>query len=647
MSTPKSLIEEAEKEIRPLGPVALAEFWTEPLGNIKTLGPINQAYAHYSKTLPVDTQIVFYETMSGARMGDNPYAIFNYLQTHEKYHNLLHVWSVNNMNNVPEEYRESENVVFVHRHSRAYTYFLARAGYVIGNANIPEYFVRRSEQKYLNTWHGIPYKALGRDSPTTLFGSWQGTASFLKATHVVTPCEFMTNAVQSAYSMTGTSQALIAETGYPRVDFTVNPASGSQAALRSSLGIADTEQPDAAPKPVVLYAPTWRSDGTEDTVDTEQLMQDLEALAKLDIKLLYRGHHRMDKKIKDRKVGKKLRNVTIPPQHISSNELLTAVDILITDYSSIFFDFLPTGRPIVHYVYDLDQYAPTRGLNLKADELPGTVAKTLPELLDAITAAADALALAPTGSDFAANPLQGNRYAAAQQRFCPHEDGHATKRAVKFFFQDDSGNSPVIRSRDERPTVVYWGGALDDSLEASEFVERVIRASESKDEQTTVVVRNNATIADDLYKSVKALKQDLSTVPYARKNPLLLSAEKSKYTAFNKREGLTLDEVQRLVDSDPVLKTVFSREYRRRLDNAHFDKVVLGPNLSNFELGVASFACRPEALASDVVTPHEFSAQRRFNRVKRVLIPCGSKRRRVAVAAYRRVKAPLKKLAKR
>lgn len=647
MSTPKSLIEEAEEEIRPLGPVALAEFWTEPLGNVKTLGPINRAYAHYSKTLPIDTQIVFYETMSGARMGDNPYAIFNYLQTHEKYQNLLHVWSVNNMNNVPEEYRQSENVVFVHRHSRAYTYFLARAGYVIGNANIPEYFVRRSEQKCLNTWHGIPYKALGRDSPTTLFGSWQGTASFLKATHVVTPCEFMTKAVQSAYSMTGTSQALIAETGYPRVDFTVDPAPEHQSELCNSLGITDVSQPYASRKPVVLYAPTWRSDGTEDTVDTRQLMQDLEALAKLDIKLLYRGHHRMDKRIKDRKVGKKLRNVTIPPHDISSNELLTVVDILITDYSSIFFDFLPTGRPIVHYVYDLDEYAPTRGLNLTTDELPGTVAKSLPELLEAVTDTTKALALTPNGANFATNPVQGARYAAAQRRFCPHEDGHAAERAVKYFFEENSEDSPVIRSRDERPTTVYWGGPLDESPEASKFIREVVRSGESKDVQTTLVVRNNASIEDNLYKSVKDLKQDLSTVACARSGPLLLSSEKSKYASYNKREALTIDGAQQLIDSDPVLKTVFSREYRRRLDDAHFDKLVLGPNLSNFELGIASFACRPEALTNDVVTPLEFAVRRCVNRAKVFLIPRDSKRHRIAVAAKREVKSSLKKLRKR
>ncbi|PWF27400.1 CDP-glycerol glycerophosphotransferase family protein [Ancrocorticia populi] len=644
MTTPKSLIREAESDSRNRGPIAVSDFWTKPVGGtIKT----NQVYAHFCETLTVVPQIVFYETMSGARMGDNPFAIFDYLQTHRKYQNLLHVWSVNDRENVPEEYRNSPNVVFAHRHSRAYAYFLARAGYVIGNANLPEYFVRRSEQRYLNTWHGIPYKALGRDSPKARFGSWQGTASFLKATHVVTPCRFMTDAVLSAYSMAGTSQALIAETGYPRVDMTVNPSNDRVSAICDILGITGSSVSAAPHKPVVLYAPTWRSDGKQDTVDSEQLLDDLSALAQLDINLLYRGHHRMDKMVGDRMVGDELANITIPPHDISSNELLSVVDILITDYSSIFFDFLPTGRPIIHYVYDLDEYAPTRGLNLTTDELPGTVAKSREDLVRGVNEAAKALAQAPSDADLAANPLQGARYAAAQRRFCPYEDGQATERVVKFFFQDDAGSSPVTYPRDERPTVVYWAGSPGKTAVATEFLAEVIRSGELATEQTTGVFERSASMKADFLKSIKSLKHDLSTVAYVRDTPMLLSSEQQTYSKFEELESPSITEVEKLLDDDPALRKIFSREYRRRLDNAHFDKLVLGPNLSNFELGVASFACRPEALASDVVTPHEFSAQRRFNRVKRVLIPCGSKRRRVAVAAYRRVKAPLKKLAKR
>lgn len=566
MTTPKSLIREAESDSRNRGPIAVSDFWTKPVGGtIKT----NQVYAHFCETLTVVPQIVFYETMSGARMGDNPFAIFDYLQTHRKYQNLLHVWSVNDRENVPEEYRNSPNVVFAHRHSRAYAYFLARAGYVIGNANLPEYFVRRSEQRYLNTWHGIPYKALGRDSPKARFGSWQGTASFLKATHVVTPCRFMTDAVLSAYSMAGTSQALIAETGYPRVDMTVNPSNDRVSAICDILGITGSSVSAAPHKPVVLYAPTWRSDGKQDTVDSEQLLDDLSALAQLDINLLYRGHHRMDKMVGDRMVGDELANITIPPHDISSNELLSVVDILITDYSSIFFDFLPTGRPIIHYVYDLDEYAPTRGLNLTTDELPGTVAKSREDLVRGVNEAAKALAQAPSDADLAANPLQGARYAAAQRRFCPYEDGQATERVVKFFFQDDAGSSPVTYPRDERPTVVYWAGSPGKTAVATEFLAEVIRSGELATEQTTGVFERSASMKADFLKSIKSLKHDLSTVAYVRDTPMLLSSEQQTYSKFEELESPSITEVEKLLDDDPALRKIFSREYRRRLDWAY------------------------------------------------------------------------------
>ncbi|MGO1590530.1 MAG: CDP-glycerol glycerophosphotransferase family protein [Ancrocorticia sp.] len=641
MPTPREIVEAAEQEARERGTEALTTFWNGPLGGTDKT---HQVYGRYSQTLPVNPSIVFYETMSGSRMGDNPFAIFDYLEKHEEYKDFLHVWSVNDQDSIPRQYRGSDKVVFVHRHSDAYAYFLACAGHIIGNANLPEYFTRRSEQRYLNTWHGIPYKALGRDTPKARFGSWQGAASFLKATHVVTPCQFMTDAVLSAYSMTGTSTALVAETGYPRVDTTIDASAEKTFSLRTILGLGEDQDDVASAKPVVLYAPTWRAEGGKDVVDSEQLLTDLTDLAKLDIHLLYRGHHRMDKKVKDRIVGEKLGNVTIPPHEISSNELLAVVDILITDYSSIFFDFIPTGRPIIHYLYDLDEYAATRGLNLTTDELPGTVAGSRTELLSAVEASAAALAEVPNKADLVAAPLQGERYARAQHRFCPREDGRATERAVNFFFKDYTGETRVRSARDSRPTVVYWAGPSGKDREETKFLRQAIESGRSANVQTTVVIEKNATLRRDSLKGIKALKQNLSTVSYVRTTPLLLPEERSAYKAFAERENLTLRKVQRLLAHDRVLNQLFSREYRRRLDDAHFDNLLLGPGLSNFELAVASYACRPTAIAPDpAATPVPKPALKA--RLKHHF-PHGTRRHQAASKVYRAIGKPAKRVLK-
>lgn len=603
MTEPKAVLEEVLRSAGLTDPAAIKSFWEDSVSDTATL---TRLFDQYSVELPLNPQVVFYEAMSGSRMGDNPYAIFEYLRAHPEYGKFLHVWSFDQHSTIPEKYRGLDDVVFARKGSAAFSLLLAIAEHVICNANLPSFFAPRTGQKYLNTWHGIPYKALGRDSPKARFGAPSSTASFLKATHVLTTCEFMTNSMKSAYSMSGTSNALIAETGYPRVDITVKSDSTRMHEIRASIGIEEVL--NAEPKPVVLYAPTWRSEAGEDVVDSDQLVRDLEALTTLDIIVLYRGHHRMDRIIRDQMVGNKLSGIWIPTHDISSNELLTIVDVLITDYSSIYFDFLPTGRPIVQYLYDYDEYKRTRGLNLEVNELPGSVAYTTAEFVSAVQIAADLVRKADTESNWSTHPLQGGRYAVAQQRFSPHEDGNASKRAVDFFFREDTTNFPVCSARDERPTIAFWGGCPDADTPKDEFFSVVIASAKSKGEQTTLLSNRAAFMPKSLVKDLKSFRTRLSTVSYTPVAPALQASEKDTYSSFIARDDLTADQIKLLVRDNPVLHTIFEREYRRRLGRISFDKVVLADGLSNHEIALATFAGDCQALSEYVRDQHAIAA---------------------------------------
>lgn len=556
-------------------------FWTKPIT------PATSAAAVYAdflrQQIPLRPRVILYETMSGSRVGDNPYAIFEYLRAHPEYGTFLHVWTIDAMATIPDALKDAPDVVFARRGSRAFTYFLACATSIICNANLPSYFVRRPGQRYLNTWHGTAYKSIGRDTPRARFGAPSGPATFLKATHVLSTCAFMTDAMISAYSMAGVSSAIIAETGYPRVDQTITPDPSRTEELRHRLGL------DAnGSRPVVLYAPTYRGDDHDmDTLDLEQLLSDLKALSALDITLLYRGHHRTDRILRDEAVGQDLGQLIIPNQDINSNELLTVVDILITDYSSIFFDFLPTGKPVVHYLYDHDEYKQLRGLNIAVDDLPGVVAFTSDDLIAAVT---DAGALAgkdaPSGGS---KPTEEARYRRAQRRFCPHDDGNASKRAVEFFFRDTVDESTTRTPRDERPTVVFWAGDSQD-VQDEHFLQGVIAAGENPHEQATLVVARNSPLDKGIIDRFKTPEGLVATVPFTEGAPVLLPDEVAAYEAFVSGDYGTIDEVREVLDRTPELRRVFVREYRRRLDDSRFDKVVLAPSLSPHELALASLS---------------------------------------------------------
>lgn len=639
MSKTNTLLRKALKNAE-LTSESAAGFWVKSLGKAKA---VRQEYIKHRTTSAVNRQVIFYETMSGARMGDNPFSIFEYLRSHPSYGSFLHVWSVDSNGAIPDRYKGLSNVVFAHRNTASYTYFLASAGYVIGNANLPGFFTRRPRQKYLNTWHGVPYKALGRNTPKSRFGNPAGTSTFLKATHILTPCEFMTKAVVSAYSMSGVSNATIAETGYPRVDLSLSPARRDLTRLRKIFGTDDPHVLGDS-RPRVLYAPTWRSENDEDVVDADQLIEDLKALAALDVQIMYRGHHRMDRIIRDTSVSDLIGNVVIPPQEISSNDLMTVVDILITDYSSIFFDFLPTGRPVVQYLYDYDNYKRSRGLNLELEDLPGAVAFSREELASTVQSIARELSESDENRDFARDPLQGAEYKHAQQRFCPHEDGESSQRAINFFIKDDTNGIPSRKVRDGRRTIAFWAGNLPEGPESEAFLRRVIESGDTTSEQTVLIIDRTAPLDKTLLKAIKRLGDRVSTVSYQPETLTLLPTEKADYEAFVADRKLDGEAARSLLRRNKLLRELFAYEYRRRLDDSQFDQVVVAAGLSNHELALATFADVKNSLPSGKRTLPQPPKPTVRQRAERLIVPKGSMRRKASGRAYRILNRTIKQV---
>ncbi|MDO7484992.1 CDP-glycerol glycerophosphotransferase family protein [Peribacillus frigoritolerans] len=134
----------------------------------------------------------------------------------------------------------------------------------------------------------------------------------------------------------------------------------------------------------ILYAPTWKgtnlakvdNDLLQIIADINYLQSQIGERYNLFIKVhpfLYKEAAKHSE-IKDRLI----------PDHVDTNELLAAVDLLITDYSSIFFDYLVTDKPILFYTWDTDVYAEQRGQYLQNDELPGPMLFNSKELALAI-----------------------------------------------------------------------------------------------------------------------------------------------------------------------------------------------------------------------------------------------------------------------
>ena len=209
----------------------------------------------------------------------------------------------------------------------------------------------------------------------------------------------------------------------PRLDTSLTTSAQDRKALRGRLGLAEHDE-----RRLVLFAPTWRGGVSKRELDREALVADLTAMASRDdVLVVYRAHRLSEKLL----AGVDL-PVNVVPKDIDTNELLAAVDVLVTDYSSILFDFLPQKRPIVLYMHDIEEYRAERGLYLDPAEVPGLACYDRGELASAIGRALDGEGVAPQ---------------EALARYCPYEDGRASSRLARAFFDDDldHGQQAIIR----------------------------------------------------------------------------------------------------------------------------------------------------------------------------------------------------------
>ncbi|MDE7199675.1 MAG: CDP-glycerol glycerophosphotransferase family protein [Lachnospiraceae bacterium] len=335
-------------------------------------------YAYYYRFLPVNKRIVMYESFFGRGMVCNPYAIFLELLHNPEYAKYQHVWVLDKLENHTElirEYIEYKNVKFVEYQNRHYLKYLCKAGYLINNVTFPAYYTKKQGQVYVNTWHGIPLKTLGYDMPNGKTEVGNVVRNMLISDFMIAANPFLKQIYLKSYKMEHLYQGKIIEEGYPRLDI-LNRFTREQI-----IGKLQRYGMEADPdRRIILYAPTWKGEsyGMADA-GVEVYYKFKEELEKyIDVsryQILVKVHQRVFELAKD-----KLTEGWFVPATIDANEVLAVTDILISDFSSIFYDFLGTGKPVLFYIPDADSYKKQRGMYMAPDGLPGPYTDRICEL---------------------------------------------------------------------------------------------------------------------------------------------------------------------------------------------------------------------------------------------------------------------------
>ncbi|GGE56678.1 CDP-glycerol:poly(glycerophosphate) glycerophosphotransferase [Pullulanibacillus camelliae] len=365
--------------------------------------------------LPADKKLLIFESFSGKQFSCNPRAIYEYII--KEYPDYKTIWSVDRR--YLTLFRE-KNIPHVRRFSLKWLFYMARAKYWITNSRLPLWIPKPKHTTYVQTWHGTPLKRLASDMdevhmPGTTTEKYK--ANFHKESskwdYLISPNRYSTEIFQRAFNF----HKEMIESGYPRNDYLYNYKNDQQA-IKNRMRLA-------LDKKVILYAPTWRDDQFYGRGRYKfDLDLDLDMMKETlgdDYIIVLRMHYLVAE------------NLDLEPykgfaydfsSYEDIRDLYLVADLLITDYSSVFFDYANLRRPMIFYCYDIDTYRDKlRGFYFDFErKAPGPLVKTTEEVIASI-------------EEFEKNHFElSDSFNAFFDKFCYLEDGQASRRVVQRIF---------------------------------------------------------------------------------------------------------------------------------------------------------------------------------------------------------------------
>lgn len=379
---------------------------------------------HLTRLRPVDENLAVYAAYWYRGYACNPAAIYE--KAKELVPHVRGVWVVDrrHVDTMPP------GVSYVVDGSMRYYRALARARWLVNNVNFPDFVVKRAGTTFLQTHHGTPVKVMGLEQHR-----FPVAAADTDMTRLLRRSDRWDYSITSnAHSTEVWSRAYpcryqTLEHGYPRNDrlarATAPDGSADVADTRHRLGLPD----DAT---VVLYAPTHREylTGFQPLLDVEEFARAVGP----DVVVLQRAHYFYGSRAVPTEAERadpshaEIRDVSRYPV---VEDLMLAADVLVTDYSSVMFDYAVLDRPVAIFAPDWDSYVRLRGVTFDLlAQPPGVVATNQSELVDA----------------FRTGQVWGDEAAQARHRFRDRfsylDDGNASERVVRQVFATELNPEP-------------------------------------------------------------------------------------------------------------------------------------------------------------------------------------------------------------
>ena len=486
----------------------------------------------------IDENIVYLESRDGTDFTGNILRIAEELSS-GNYGNLkLYVYANKNIHPKVKELSKRYNIKIHKILSRDFqaTIILEKAKYIITDSGIRHRYVKRPGQIVLNTWHGTPLKYMGKDNVSEEHRVANIQHALLSSDYLLYPNDYMKEKMLNAYMIEKIYPGTILMEGYPRNSVFFDD--GRREELKKELDLQNKE--------IFAYLPTYKGLFTN-IKDNEQRDEISEILKELDGKLkdnqvLMVKLHVFNKSKID---FTEFKHIIDFPNYYETYDIVNIADVLITDYSSIFFDFANTERKIVLFNYDEEDYMRYRGTYFPLSDLPFPKVQTVEDLLKELNS--------PKEYD------DGEFI----EKFCSYDHPNAANIICRHVFNGEK-LSEEIKIKNDKPNILIHGGVLLNNGITSSLMSLLSNIDNEKYNVFLSFTPETPYIEENHEHIFETIDDNVELMPLRNKiNPTML--ETIDYIRFKVLDNMKMSN---------RLNNLFERELDRYYPGMPFDNII-------------------------------------------------------------------------
>ena len=392
--------------------------------------------------MKIDKNIIFIESKDGKDFVGNMLRIVEELSSGDYRDYKIYVYAEKDISEKIKELQKNYNLK-IHRvisNQTIATMILEKAKYIIVDSTLQQKYVKREGQIFVETWHGTPLKVMGRDNRSEEHLTGNVQYSFLVSDYLIYSNDYTKDKMTSAYMLEDIYDGKILMEGYPRNSVFFNEKQKEE--FKIKFGFENKE--------IFAYMPTFKGviynrDDEKQKDELNNFFINMDNNLNNNQILLVKLHPFNNKKIK----FSKFKHIKPFPKGYETYDILNMADCLITDYSSVFFDFANTKRKIILFNYDEKEYLDYRGIYFPLSDLPFPKVQTVEDLIKELNLPKDY-----DDEEFI-------------KKFCQYDNPNSVKKLCRHIFNGEKVCKEIIFENNKKNILIFAGSLRSNNVTSS------------------------------------------------------------------------------------------------------------------------------------------------------------------------------------